>query len=45
MFQRENLDEIMSRFEGTPRRFWDIKLCHMGSELDINFSKLSDYLG
>ena len=41
MFQRENLEEIMSIFEGL-----DTKLSHgyMGSELDLSFSKLSNSL-
>ena len=44
MFQWENLEEIIPKFEGRPRDM-DTKLCHMGKELDPNFSKSSNYLG
>ena len=43
MFKRENLEEIMSIFEGTP--ILDTKLCHIGSGLDLSFSKLSNFMG
>ena len=45
MSQLENLEDIMSKFEGTSRGFFDKELCHMGRELDPNFSKLSNSLG
>ena len=45
MFQPENLEEIMSKFERHAKEISDTKLCHMGRELNPNFSKLSNSLG
>ena len=41
MSQLEILEEIRPKAEGTSSMF-DTKLCHMGRELDPNFSKLSN---
>ena len=43
MSQLGYLEEIRSKFEGHPGDFW--QNCHMGRELDPNFSKLSNSLG